>query len=146
MIKGIDCAHPAGLYGRHNNAEGPGNPNDILYAIQLSSLGFPVLDHETDFLKTGSRTGPPAERSAQKKRQDKQKSKHEEAADDESLRSPLDDQVRREVIEGDWEEQKGEKDESLSDSLSFFDSENPFWNSISVSPAARIDCHTRSVL
>ena len=127
MIKWIDCAHPARLYGRHNNAKCPWNPNDILYAIQFSPFASPVLDHKTGFLKTGRRTGPPAEGSAQKKRQHKQESKHEEAADNDALRSSLDNQVGREVIEGDWEEQKGEEYKSLSDSLSFSDRTNPFW-------------------
>ena len=63
MKERIDGAHPAGLNGHHNNAECPGHPNDILNAIQLSPIGSLVLNHETGFLKAGSRAGPPAEYS-----------------------------------------------------------------------------------
>lgn len=126
MIEGIDSSQPAGLDGRQNNTEGPGNPDHILYAIQQSAFGPFVLDHKAGFLKAGSGTGPAAECSPNEKRRHKKESKHEKAANDNSLGSSYDDQVRREVIYRGWEEQERYEYESLSDSLSFFNGENPF--------------------
>ncbi len=107
----------AGAHSQQNDECDPGNPDQPLDPVDLAPIDRAVIDRLDHLLHPAARADPTTPGPAEKQGGDEHQPKHDQAAVDDAIRCPIDDDVRREVVHGDGERKEGQDDERLADTL-----------------------------
>ena len=102
-MKWVNWIESPRQHGHGNNETNPGNPDEILYPVEFPAFNPLIINGRTPLLHAGSGTYPATHCPAEKQREKKEQTKVDKAASNYTLHGPIDDNVWREVVEGDWE-------------------------------------------
>ena len=120
QVERVHLVETAGHDEARNDHADPEDPDRPFDPVQAFASHCPVVNGEGRFLQAGRRAGPTAPKPPHKEGADEQTAEDQETAGDDALKGPINDDIGREKIHDDWEEQKGEEQHAHSGLLPIF--------------------------